>query len=140
MMFLDFSSYLDAWHLAKRGRLREAFSEGALVALSAGVRHLMLRHVSPAIKELAVEPAVDVLTQFARRYMSSRTNMLVFHVVAKLVDSVVNFQARSRDIIEEMRVLATKNADEIRESVEDGKQRLAKLMAQGGTLPRPTGI
>ncbi|MBT8080882.1 MAG: cell surface protein [Gammaproteobacteria bacterium] len=60
--------------------------------------------------------------------------------VAKLVDSVVNFQARSRDIIEEMRVLATKNADEIRESVEDGKQRLAKLIQQGGTLPQPTGI
>ena len=60
--------------------------------------------------------------------------------VAKLVDSVDNFQARSRDIIEEMRVLATKNAEEIRESVEDGKQRLAKLIQQGGTLPRPTGI
>ena len=60
--------------------------------------------------------------------------------VAKLVDSVVNFQARSREIIEEMRVLATRNADEIRDSVEDGKHRLAKLIAQGGTLPRPTGI
>ncbi len=57
--------------------------------------------------------------------------------VKKLVDSVVNFQARSRDIIEEMRVLATKNAEEIRESVEDGKQRLAKLIEQGGTLPPP---
>jgi hypothetical protein len=60
--------------------------------------------------------------------------------VKKLVDSVVNFQARSRDIIEEMRVLATKNAEEIRVSVEDGKQRLARLIQQGGTLPPPTGI
>ena len=60
--------------------------------------------------------------------------------VKKLVDSVVNFQARSRDIIEEMRVLATKNAEEIRESVEDGKQRLARLIQQGGTLPPPTGV
>ena len=60
--------------------------------------------------------------------------------VKKLVDSVVNFQSRSRDIIEEMRVLATKNADEIRVSVEDGKQRLAKLIQQGGTLPPPTGV
>ena len=60
--------------------------------------------------------------------------------VKKLVESVVNFQARSRDIIEEMRVLATKNAEEIRESVEDGKQRLAKLIQQGGTLPPPTGL
>ena len=60
--------------------------------------------------------------------------------VQKLVDSVVNFQARSREIIEEMRVLSTKNAEEIRDSVEDGKQRLAKLIQQGGTLPQPTGI
>ena len=60
--------------------------------------------------------------------------------VKKLVESVVNFQARSRDIIEEMRVLATRNAEEIRVSVEDGKQRLAKLIQQGGTLPPPTGV
>ena len=60
--------------------------------------------------------------------------------VSKLVESVVNFQSRSREIIDEMRVLATKNAEEIRESVEDGKQRLAKLIQQGGTLPPPTGV
>ena len=60
--------------------------------------------------------------------------------VKNLVESVVNFQARSRDIIEEMRVLATKNAEEIRESVEDGKQRLAKLIQQGETLPPPSGL
>ncbi len=59
--------------------------------------------------------------------------------VSKLVESVVNFQTRSREIIGEMRVLATKNAEEIRDSVEDGKQRLARLIQQGGTLPPPTG-
>ena len=60
--------------------------------------------------------------------------------VTKLVESVVSFQARSREIIDEMRVLATKNAEEIRDSVEDGKQRLARLIQQGGTLPPPTGV
>lgn len=60
--------------------------------------------------------------------------------VKKLVDSVVNFQARTREIIEEMRVLSTKNAEEIRVAVEDGKQRLARLVQQGGTLPPPTGV
>lgn len=60
--------------------------------------------------------------------------------VKKLVESVVNFQARSRDIIEEMRVLATRNAQEIRESVEDGKQRLARLIESGETLPPPSGV
>lgn len=60
--------------------------------------------------------------------------------VSKLVESVVNFQTRSREIIDEMRVLATRNAEEIRESVEDGKQRLARLIQAGGTLPPPTGV
>lgn len=57
--------------------------------------------------------------------------------VKKLVESVVNFQERSREIIEEMRVLSTKNAEEIRDSVEDGKQRLAKVIQRGGSLPLP---
>ncbi len=57
--------------------------------------------------------------------------------VKKLVDSVVNFQERSREIIEEMRVLSTKNAAEIRESVEDGKKRLSRVIQRGGSLPLP---
>jgi hypothetical protein len=59
--------------------------------------------------------------------------------VRKLVDSVVNFQARSREIIEEMRELSTTNSKEINDSVEQGKQRLARLIEQGNTLPPPTG-
>jgi hypothetical protein len=50
---------------------------------------------------------------------------------------VVNFQERSREIIEEMRVLSTKNAEEIRDSVEDGKQRMAKIIERGSSLPLP---
>jgi hypothetical protein len=58
--------------------------------------------------------------------------------VQKLVDSVVSFQERSREIIAEMRVLATKNAEEIRVSVEEGKQRLARLSQEAAALPPPT--
>lgn len=54
--------------------------------------------------------------------------------VKKLVDSVVNFQEKSRTIINEMREQSTKNSAEIRDAVEDGKQRLAKLAAEGNTL------
>lgn len=54
--------------------------------------------------------------------------------VKKLVDSVVNFQEKSRAIIEEMRVLSTKNSAEIRDAVEDGKKRLAQLAADGNAL------
>ncbi|CTQ52222.1 hypothetical protein LP7551_00739 [Roseibium album] len=54
--------------------------------------------------------------------------------VKKLVDSVVNFQVQSREIISEMRDMSTKNSEEIRNAVEDGKRRLAKLTAQGQGL------
>jgi hypothetical protein len=55
--------------------------------------------------------------------------------VKKLVDSVVNYQERSQQIIDEMRKLATQNSAEIREAVEDGKRRIAKLVEDGKALP-----
>ncbi len=55
--------------------------------------------------------------------------------VKKLVDSVVNYQVRSQEIIAEMRTLATTNSAEIRDAVEDGKRRIAKLVADGKALP-----
>lgn len=54
--------------------------------------------------------------------------------VQKLVHSVVTYQERSAGIIEEMRTLSTRNAEEIREAVEDGKRRFAKLAADGKAL------
>lgn len=54
--------------------------------------------------------------------------------VKMLVDSVVNFQENSIKIINEMRKLSTDNSAEIRDAVEDGKQRLAKLAADGNAL------
>ncbi|MGH2341451.1 cell surface protein [Segnochrobactraceae bacterium EtOH-i3] len=54
--------------------------------------------------------------------------------VKKLVDSVVNFQTRSVEIVTEMRGLATRNSTEIREAVEDGKKRLARLAAEGNAI------
>ena len=60
--------------------------------------------------------------------------------VKSLVDSVVNFQVRSLEIIEEMRRLSTQNADEIRTAVEEGKQRLARLVADGKALPLATNM
>jgi hypothetical protein len=55
--------------------------------------------------------------------------------VKKLVDSVVTYQEHSQDIIDEMRKLATQNSAEIRDAVEDGKRRIAKLVADGKALP-----
>lgn len=57
--------------------------------------------------------------------------------VKQLIDSVVNFQVRSSETIAEMRKLATQNSAEIREAVEDGKRRIARLAAEAETLPAP---
>lgn len=54
--------------------------------------------------------------------------------VKMLVDSVVSYQERSQQIIEEMRVASTRNSEEIREAVEDGKRRLTKLVEDGAAL------
>jgi hypothetical protein len=54
--------------------------------------------------------------------------------VKMLVDSVVSWQERSHEIIEEMRQQSTANAAEIRDAVEDGKRRLARLAAEGKGL------
>ena len=55
--------------------------------------------------------------------------------VKKLVDSVVRYQERSLEIINEMREMSTKNAEEIRTAVEEGKQRLGRLVEEGKALP-----
>lgn len=57
--------------------------------------------------------------------------------VKKLIDSVVTFQERSTEIITEMRKLSTQNSTEIRDAVEDGKKRIARLVEAGQSLPMP---
>jgi hypothetical protein len=54
--------------------------------------------------------------------------------VKKLVDSVVSWQTRSREIIEEMRKQSTANAEEIHDAVEEGKRKLARLAEEGKGL------
>jgi uncharacterized phage infection (PIP) family protein YhgE len=55
--------------------------------------------------------------------------------VKKLVESVVTFQERSQEIIAEMRKLSTQNSAEIRDAVEEGKRRIARLTAEAQDLP-----
>ena len=57
--------------------------------------------------------------------------------VKQLVESVVGFQERSGEIIAEMRKLSTQNSAEIREAVEAGKKRVARLAASIEALPGP---
>jgi uncharacterized protein YaaN involved in tellurite resistance len=53
--------------------------------------------------------------------------------VQRLVNSIVSYQERSHEIIEEMRQSATQNSEEIRRTVEEGKRQMARL-AQGARL------
>jgi hypothetical protein len=57
--------------------------------------------------------------------------------VKKLVDSVVDWQTRSIEIIFEMRKQSTANAAEIRDAVEDGKRKLARMAESGKGLTAP---
>ena len=57
--------------------------------------------------------------------------------VKTLVDSVVHFQERSNEIIAEMRKLSTQNSAEIRDAVEAGKMRIARIAAAAEALPGP---
>ena len=54
--------------------------------------------------------------------------------VKKLLDSVINFQERSRSLIAEMRQLSAQNEEEIRLAVETGKRRMVELIKSGETL------
>ena len=54
--------------------------------------------------------------------------------VKKLLDSVINFQEKSRSLITEMRELSTRNEQEISQAVEDGKRRMVQLAEAGKTL------
>ena len=57
--------------------------------------------------------------------------------VKKLVDSVVNFQERTVEMIDEMRKLSDQNSNEIRDAVEEGKQRLSRIVNRGESLVLP---
>ena len=123
-------------------------NETVLTALSASFTGLFGLHESTksleAMKE-GVSKSLEDLADIGGKVQEAAVRAgygptIRADAVKKLVESVVTFQSRSREIIDEMRVLATRNAEEIRESVEDGKQRLAKLIQEGGTLPQPTGI
>jgi len=118
-----------------------ATHETVLTALSASFTGLTGLHESTrtleAMKEgvsRSLETLADVGGQVQEEAVRAGYGPTVrADAVQRLVDSVVDFQLRSREIIEEMRAEATRNAEEIRGAVEDGKRRLARL-TQSGTL------
>ncbi len=117
-------------------------NEAVLTALKASFTGLFGLHESTKTLESmkkGVEESLETLSEIGDQVQEAAIKAgygptVKAESVKKLVDSVVNFQIRSREIIGEMRVLATQNSDEIRTAVEDGKRRLARLAAEGNAL------
>ena len=110
-------------------------NETVLTALTASFTGLNGLHESTqtleAMKE-GVSKSLEDLAEIGGKVQEAAVRAgygptIRFEAVKKLVDSVTAYQERLREIVQEMRVLSTKNAEEIREAVEDGKQRLARL-------------
>ncbi len=117
-------------------------NETVLTALSASFTGLHGLHESTQTLnkmkegiEQSLETLADIGTKVQEEAVKAGYGPTVrAEAVKKLVDSVVKYQERSREIIQEMRVLSTKNADEIRDAVEDGKRRLTRLVEKSEEL------
>ncbi len=117
-------------------------NETVLTALTASFTGMFGLHESTqtveAMKE-GVSQSLEVLAEVGGEIQEAAVRAgygptIRADAVKKLVDSVVNFQVKSREIIEEMRIQSTNNANEIREAVEDGKRRMARLAESGEAL------
>lgn len=110
-------------------------NETVLTALSASFTGMHGLHEATRTVEVlkdgvsdSLETLADIGTEVQERALEAGYGPTIrAESVKKLVDSVVNFQERSHRVIDEMRTLSTKNAEEIHDAVEDGKRRLARL-------------
>jgi hypothetical protein len=118
-------------------------NDSVLTALKASFTGLFGLHESTqsleAMKE-GVSRSMEVLAEIGNQVGEAAVRSgygptIRADAVKKLVDSVVTFQERSLEIVNEMRQLATQNSAEIRDAVEDGKRRVARLLAEGQALP-----
>lgn len=117
-------------------------NEAVLTALKASFTGLFGLHESTrtleSMKE-GIDKSLETLSEIGDKVQEAAIKAgygptVKAESVKKLVDSVVNFQVRTREIITEMRSLATRNSEEIREAVEDGKKRLARLATESESL------
>jgi hypothetical protein len=119
-------------------------NETVFTALSASFTGMHGLHESTrtldAMKE-GMNKSIEALGEVGDRILEEATRAgygpsLRAESVQKLVDSVVGFQERSVQIIDEMRTLSASNEREIQQAVEDGKRRLVALSTSAASLPR----
>ena len=118
-------------------------NESVLTALKASFTGLFgLHEATQTLNEMkeGVSKSLEVLAEIGGKVQEEALKAgygptIRADAVKKLVDSVINFQVRSVEIVGEMRELSTKNSEEIRTAVEDGKKRLARLATEGKAMP-----
>ncbi len=117
-------------------------NETVLTALSASFTGLSgLYESTQALKTMkeGISDSLEVLAEVGDKVQEDAIRegygpTIRADAVKKLVDSVVNYQERTVKLIEEMREASTRNAEEVRKAVEDGKRRLAELAQEGNAL------
>jgi hypothetical protein len=118
-------------------------NDSVLTALKASFTGLFGLHESTQTLEVmkeGVSKSLETLSEIGDRVGEAAVRAgygptIRADAVRKLVDSVITFQERSLEIVNDMRRLSTQNATEIRDAVEEGKRRLARLVAEGQALP-----
>ena len=118
-------------------------NDSVLTALKASFTGLFGLHESTQTLEVMKEgmsKSIEVLADMGGKVQEAAVRAgygptIRADAVKKLVDSVIGFQERSLGIVAEMREMSTKNSAEIRDAVEDGKKRIAKLVIEGQALP-----
>ena len=117
-------------------------NDSVLTALKASFTGLFGLHESTAsldaMKE-GVSKSIEVLSDIGGKVQEAAIRSgygptIRADAVKKLVDSVISFQEHSLGIVAEMRDMATKNSAEIRDAVEAGNQRIARLVTEGKAL------
>ncbi|MFY8153792.1 MAG: cell surface protein, partial [Hyphomicrobiales bacterium] len=122
-------------------------NESVLTALKASFTGMFGLHDAPrTLNEMkeGVSKSIEVLSEIGGKIQEEAVKAgygptVRADAVKKLVDSVVSFQEKSTGIIAEMRKMSTQNSNEIRDAVEDGKRRIAKLAADGNALLLSSG-
>ncbi len=122
-------------------------NETVFTALSASFTGLHGLHESTetlnAMKE-GISESLEVLAEVGGKVQEEAVKAgygptIRADAVKALVDSVVNFQERSIQLIDEAREASTRNAEEVRIAVEDGKKRMAELANKGQGLTIQAG-
>jgi len=117
-------------------------NETVFTALNASFTSLQGLHESTRTLEVmkeGINQSLETLAEVGGRVQEDALRAgygatLKAQSVKKLLDSVVNFQEKSRVLINELRESSARNEQEIRQAVEVGKRRLVELTRAGETL------